>query len=51
MRTPGVRIKLATGKQFVFWSFEDKDVLQALGARGVRIVEVPGKPPKVWLGA
>ena len=47
----GVRIALGDGMQFVFWSFQPQRVLDALGSRGVRIIDNGARPPKVWLGS
>jgi len=50
LRSPGVRLVLADGQRFVFWSFQPDAVLAALRARGVQIIDPGGPPPKVWLG-
>jgi hypothetical protein len=49
--TAGVRLSLSDGKQLVFWSFEPQVVLDALSRRGVPVLDVGPKPPKVWLGS
>ena len=49
--SPGVRIALRDGKQFVFWSFNPQLVLDTLSDRGVSTVDPGAKPPKVWLGS
>jgi hypothetical protein len=49
--SPGVRIALGDGKQFVFWSYNPQLVLDTLSDCGVSIVDPGGKPPKVWLGS
>lgn len=48
--SPGVRITLSSGKQLVFWAWHPQVVLDALGSRGVSILDPGKKPPKVWLG-
>jgi hypothetical protein len=50
MGSPGIRITLTGGKQLVFWTFNLQVVLDALGSRGVSILDAGTKPPKVWLG-
>src|SRR5216683_2370868 len=47
--SPGVRLVLADGQRFVFWSFQPDAVLAALRVLGVQIVDPNGRPPKVWL--
>ncbi len=47
--SPGLRITLRDGKQFVFWCFYPQPVLEALRKRGVLILDSGDKPPKVWL--
>jgi hypothetical protein len=49
LRSPGVRLVLADGQRFVFWSFQPDAVLAALRVRGVQIIDPNGRPPKVWL--
>ena len=47
--SPGVRLVLADGQRFVFWSFQPDAVLAALRVLGVQIIDPNGRPPKVWL--
>jgi hypothetical protein len=49
LRSPGVRLVLADGQRFVFWSFQPDAVIAALRARGVQIIDSNGRPPKIWL--
>jgi hypothetical protein len=49
LRSPGVRLVLADGQRFVFWSFQPDAVLTALRVRRVQIIDPNGRPPKVWL--
>src|SRR5260370_19678405 len=44
--SPGLRLTLSDGKQFVFWCFNPQPVLEALKSRGVRILDSGDKPPK-----
>ncbi len=46
--SPGLRIALRDGKQFVFWCFDPQLILEALRKRGVLILDSGDKPPKVW---
>ena len=46
--SPGLRIALRDGKQFVFWCFNPQPVLEALRRCGVLILDSGDKPPKVW---
>jgi len=49
LRSPGVRLVLADGQRFVFWTFQPDAVIAALRVRGVQIIDPNGLPPKVWL--
>jgi hypothetical protein len=49
--SPGVRIALEGGRQFVFWHRDPQRVLDALSRLGVLVLEVEGRPPKVWFGS
>jgi hypothetical protein len=49
LRSPGIRLLLSDGRRVVFWSFQPDAVLAALRARGVKIIDPDGPPPKVWL--